>query len=290
MKQHGSNLSNLHFPMSIDLQAANLRSNKRKCLLSFKIATFNCRTLKSDHRVLELIELVQKKCIDVLAIQEQKQTRRTKTALVTDINIPTGYRLFMNDTHSPGIGGIGFVISPRCSYKLISSEFFSTRIGKLVFDISRRRIHILSIYALTAIDAHANETMYFYDRLSSIVDAIPSRDHLFLCGDFNATLPVNKVCVKNRCGEANRNTKMLQSFIERHDLLAANAYTRQKHRSLPTFDGPNGCKTRLYWIFCALRYRCNLRKSNTIKTSVITSDHRFVTASFSLKWPARKST
>ena len=125
MKQHGSNLSNLHFPMSIDLQAANLRSNKRKCLSSFKIATFNCRTLKSDHRVLELIELVRKKCIDVLAIQEH---RRTKTALVscTDINIPIGYCLFMNDTHSPGIGGIGFVISPRCSYKLISSEFFST--------------------------------------------------------------------------------------------------------------------------------------------------------------------
>ena len=99
--------------MSIDLQAANLRSNKRKCLPSFKIATFNCRTLKSDYRVLELIELVRKKCIDVLAIQEH---RITKTALVADINIPTGYCLFMNDTHSPGEGGIGFVISPRCSY------------------------------------------------------------------------------------------------------------------------------------------------------------------------------
>ena len=177
------------------------------------------------------------------------------------------------------------MISPRCSYKLISLEFFSTRIGKLVFDISSRRIHILSIYALTAIGAHMNETMSFYGRLSSIVDAIPTRDHLFLCGDFNATLPVDKVHVKNRCGEANRNTKMLQSFIERHDLLAANAHTRQKHRSLPTFDGPNGCKTRLDWIFCPLRYRCNLRKSNTLKTS----DHRFVTASFSLKWPVRKS-
>ena len=53
--------------------------------------------------------------------------------------------------------------------------------------------------------------------------------------------------------------------------------------------GPNGRKTLLDWIFCPLRYRCNLRKSNTLNTSVITSDHRFVTASFSLKWPARKS-
>ena len=49
VKQHGSNLSILHYMMSIDLQAANLRSNKRKCLPSFKIATFNCRTFKSDY-------------------------------------------------------------------------------------------------------------------------------------------------------------------------------------------------------------------------------------------------
>ena len=95
MKQHGSNLFNLHYPMSIDLQASNLISNKRICLPSFKIATFNCQTLKSDYGVLELIELVRKKCIDVLAIHEH---RRKKTALVTDINTPIGYRLFMNDT------------------------------------------------------------------------------------------------------------------------------------------------------------------------------------------------
>ena len=49
VKHSGSNLSNVNFPMSIDLQAANMRSNKRKCLPSFKMATFNCRTLKSDY-------------------------------------------------------------------------------------------------------------------------------------------------------------------------------------------------------------------------------------------------
>ena len=125
-------------------------------------------------------------------------------------------------------------------------------------------ICVCIVFAPTAIDAHANETMTFYDRLSSIVDAIPSRDHLFLCGDFNATLPVDKVRVKNRCGEANRNTKMLQSFIEHHDLLAANAYTRQKHRSLPTFDGPNGRKTRLDWILCCCCCCCRPHSTNVL--------------------------
>ena len=148
---------------------------------------------------------------------------------------------------------------------------------------SRRRIHMLSICASTAIDAHSNDTMAFYDSLSSIVDAILTRDHVFLCGDFNLTLPVDEVRVRNRCGEANHNTKMFLSFVERHDLLAANAYTRQQYRSLPTFDVPNRRKTRLDWIFCTHRYRFNLQKSNTLNTSVITSDDRFFTASYSLK-------
>ena len=163
----------------------------------------------------------------------------------------------MIDTQSPHDGGNGFEVSPRCSYKLNSSEFLITRIVKLVFDISRRRIHILSIYAPNTIDAHSNETMSLYDRLFSIVDATPTRDHLFICSDFKATLPVDKIRVKNRCGEAKRNTKMFHSFIERHDLLAANAYTMHTttHRSLPTFDGPNERKVRLDWIFCPRRYR-----------------------------------
>ena len=179
------------------------------------------------------------------------------------------------------------MIFPRCSYKLCSSEFFTTRIVKLVNDISLRRIHIPSIYAPTSIDAHSNETMSFYDRLSSIVDANPTRDHLFLCGDFNATLPVDNVRVKYRCCEANCNTKMLQSFIERHDLLSADACTRQKHCLLPTFDRSYGRRTRLGWMLCLLRHRFNLQKSNTLKTSVIIPDHCFGTASFNLKWPMR---
>ena len=57
----------------------------------------------SDYGVLELIELVRTQCADVLAIQEHGGTRN---AFATNISISTGYRLFMNDTHSSGIGGI----------------------------------------------------------------------------------------------------------------------------------------------------------------------------------------
>ena len=141
--------------------------------------------------------------------------------------------------------------------------------------------HILSIYAPTAINAHSNETMSFTtDSLQLSMQSQHVITFSYVVTSTQHCLSM-KFLSKNRCGEANRNTKMLQSFIERHDMLTANAYTRQKHRSVLTFDGKNGRKTRLDWIFFPLSYRFNLQTSNTHKTSVITSDHCFVTASIS---------
>ena len=93
------------------------------------------------------------------------------------------------------VDGIGFVISLRCSNRLISSEFF-----QLVFESSCLLATAVEFtYYLcvpTAIDALFNETITFYDRLSSIVDGIQTHDHLLTCSDFNATFPVNGVHIK----------------------------------------------------------------------------------------------
>ena len=71
---------------------------------------FIYRSLKFDYRVLELTELVQKQSVDVHAIQ----VHRTNNALATNFNISEGYRLGMNDIHSLGVVGIGFMNSLRC--------------------------------------------------------------------------------------------------------------------------------------------------------------------------------
>ena len=44
-----------------------------------------------------------------------------------------------------------------------------------MFDIRRRHIHILSIYAQAAIDVHSSETMSLHERLSSIVVSLCSQ-------------------------------------------------------------------------------------------------------------------
>ena len=109
---------------------------------------------------------------------------------------------------------------------------------------------------------HIREGVTFHNTLSSIAIAIPTCDQLFLCGDINAPLPVDGFRFENQCGEVNNSTKMLESIVERHDLLPSNAYTRQKCRSLPNFNGLDDRKTRLEYI--SALYAVDLTSNNSI--------------------------
>ena len=54
--------------------------------------------------------------------------------------------------------------------------------------VSDRQFNIFCVYAPTAANNHKAECCTFYDKLSSLVNDIPLRDHILICGDLNAPL------------------------------------------------------------------------------------------------------
>ena len=136
----------------------------------------------------------------------------------------------MNDTNSPGVIGIGFVISSRCSYKLISPEFFSTRIGKLVLNISRRRIHTLSIYARPQ-SMHIRMTRCIFTT-DSLQLSMQSQHAI----TFSYVVTSTQHCLSIKFVSKTDAVKLIVT-------LRLLKYWR---------------KTRPDWIFCPLRNRCNL--------------------------------
>ena len=134
-------------------------------------------------------------------------------------------------------------------------SFPSHRIKKIVLDVSDRRFHIFFVYAPSAVDNHKAKCRTFYDKLSSLVNYIPLRYHILICGDLNASLTEDGCRVKNVCGKPNSNSEALQAFINLHELIAANGIMRQRRIKLPTFIGPRGRCTRLDWIFGRNRFR-----------------------------------
>ena len=63
----------------------------------------------------------------------------------------------------------------------------------------------------------------FYNELSSLVNDIPLREHILICGDINALLTADGCRVKNVCGKPNISSEALPAFITLHDLITANA-------------------------------------------------------------------
>ena len=187
-----------------------------------KIATMNYRTLSSDVRVKELPQLASDMSIDVLAVQEHKRTSLDvhKSLLLT------GWQFLLKETPSPGVWHRISSITSCVKTRLLFS-FPCHRILKIVLDVRVRRDHIFCVYAPTAVDNHKAECRTFNDELSSLINDIPLRDHILICGDLNAPLAADGCWVKNMCSKPNSNSKALQAFINLHDLIAANGIMRQ---------------------------------------------------------------
>ena len=241
VKQHGSNLSNLHFPMyrsrqsitsSLTVASRSVVNRKKQRLV--KVGTFNVRTLRTDFRAFELQKLAADLKIDVLVMQEH---RRSKSDVDFQRSLPKGWQILLGAPSAPGVGGIGFLLSSQCSPWLLDYKFVTDRVAVANFDIGNRRLHIICVYAPTASVtlSDTKESVDFYDCVSTLISNIPSRDLQIVCGDFNAPLQRDGHRVKNSCGIPTVNSDLLTQFIEANDLIPMNGYLRQKTNQLPTF-------------------------------------------------------
>ena len=108
-----------------------------------KIATINCRTLISDVRVKEFQQLASDMSIELLAVQEHE---RTSLDVHRSLLLP-GWQFLPMETPAPGVGGIGFLLSPRAVKTLLLFSFPSHHIEKLYF-ISGTDVftHIVSMH------------------------------------------------------------------------------------------------------------------------------------------------
>lgn len=190
--------------------AKNLAEEDR---LSFPLAigTFNNRTLSKDHQIDFLITELDKVKLDVIAIQETKR-KEELNAKWRD-----GSQIFLGAAKNANQGGIGFIIRPKFTDKIISCSISSLRVGKLVLHIDKiSTLKVISCYAPT-FSASDDEIEKFYDEIS---EALQERTtYTFVCGDFNAKLgkglPEEKFIGPFGLGKRNERGEKLAEFVER---------------------------------------------------------------------------
>ena len=92
------------------------------------IATYNVRILKAKWRQQELVGFLERKRIDVCAIQEHRichSDSRSPTSYSRVLHFPGGWRLVTHTADYNGSGGVGFLVSPIAFKSLDKVEYKS---------------------------------------------------------------------------------------------------------------------------------------------------------------------
>ena len=101
-------------------------------------------------------------------------------------------------------------------------------------------ITVIQVYAPTS---NAEETEWFCEDLQDLLELTPSKDVLFIIGDWNAKVgsqAIPGVTGKFGLGVQNEAGQKLTEFCQRKALVIANTLFQQHKRRLYTWTSPDG--------------------------------------------------
>ncbi len=119
------------------------------------------------------------------------------------------------------------------------------RILSLRLSTSSGPVNILSIYAPTLCSS-AETKDKFYDELETTIKEIPTTEHLFLLGDFNARIGADHNswprCIGHfGIGKLNENGQRLLELCSYHDLCISNTFFSTKRCHRVSWRHPRSC-------------------------------------------------
>ena len=115
-------------------------------------------------------------------------------------------------------------------------------------------ITVIQVYASTS-NAEEAEVEWFYEDLQDLLELTPSKDVLFIIGDWNAKVGSQKtpgVTGKFGLGMRNEAGQRLIEFCQGNALVIANTLFQQHTRRLNTWTSPDGQhQNQIDYILCS---------------------------------------
>ena len=103
-------------------------------------------------------------------------------------------------------------------------------------------IIVIQVYAPTS-NAEEADADWFYEHLQEILELTPTKDVLFIIGDWNAKVgsqEISGVIGKFGLGVQNKAGQRLTEFCQENTLVIANTLFQQHKRRLYTWTSPDG--------------------------------------------------
>ena len=245
-----------------------------------RLGSFNCRTLLPVWQRSELAAYALANNVDILAIQEHRIHFDTGDP-VRHPELGKGWLLLAASASAAGMGGVGFIVSPKVRHAIDSYNMVSPRILRLQLSSGGQlKTVMFCIYSPTS-SSDLHEADSFYCHLSDNIVATPRRHMLLVCGDFHATLAPgdagSRHCPQQKL---NRNRDLLRDLADGADLGAINTQFQKPRYHLVTFNGPRGRQACLDHILVRRKWCSSFLDCESKQVHNVKSDH----AALIVKW------
>jgi len=278
-----------------DVQAKLGNSIKPKKIITCKsssyIGTFNARTLREDHKRLELAHCFIKSGLLALGIQEHSIVHSDELNF-QKINNNTHLITTSATRNSTGraVGGVGFILTNTAYESISLIKPISPRILLISFN-GNPRLTLITTYSPTE-GAPDEEAESFHADLRAAIHDVPQHHLLLVVGDLNAHLGKNDVSDKRWYWHrnTNRNGRLLRDTATECELEITNTRFQKKPSKRWTFlSNCTMTKTQLDFVLVRKKWRNSVKDTLPVQTfGSLGSDHRAVISKIKLSLRKQK--
>ncbi|XP_056641504.1 craniofacial development protein 2-like [Diorhabda sublineata] len=147
-------------------------------------------------------------------------------------------------------GGVGLLVNKKFEKDIKEVQYISHSIIQITVELANERTHLLSIYA-PDVSKPKEERKAFFDALQATLDKIPSKDKVFIMGDFNSRIGNTVILgIMHSFNEeaVNDNGDILIDVCALNELRINNTYFDHKEQQKYTFANTRGKKSTIDYI------------------------------------------
>ena len=249
---------------------------------TFRVASWNVGTMRG--RSSEIVETITRRNIDLCCVQEVRW-RGASARYITGKD--SRYKFFWvgNDQ---GTSGVGVLLAEKWVDKVYDVKRVSDRIMLIKLLVGETILTVLSVYApQTGLEESVKDE--FYNSLQIVISAIPDKELVIPCGDWNGHVGRQSsgyegVHGGSGFGDRNADGERILDFAVANEFVIGNTFFAKRDSHLITYQSGNA-KTQIDFI---LLRKSNLKMAEDIK--VIPSEecvpqHKLLICDLQLKIP-----
>ena len=193
--------------------------------------------------------------IDILGIRELKWIG------MSEFNSDDHY-IYYCGQESLRRNGVALIVNKSVWNAVLGCNLKNDRKISVHFQAKPSNITVIHVYAPTS-NAEEAEVEWFYEGLQDLLELTPSKDVLFIIGDWNAKVgwqEIPGITCKFAFGVQNEAGQRLTEFCQENTLVIANSLFQQHKRRLYTWTSPYGQYQNLTdYILCSQRWRSSIQ-------------------------------